>query len=129
VERFMSTDPVAVKRSTSVGQLVEDYVYRYHYKMFPVVEDTGRLVGCVTTKQVKGVPREEWGRRRVEEISIPCSDENVIGPQTDAMKALSLMTRTGASRLLVAAGGRLVGILALKDMLKFLSLKVELEET
>jgi len=129
VERFMSTDPVAVKRSTSVGQLVEDYVYRYHYKMFPVVEDTGRLVGCVTTKQVKGVPREEWGRKRVEEISIPCSDENVIGPQTDAMKALSLMTRTGASRLLVAAGGRLVGILALKDMLKFLSLKVELEET
>jgi hypothetical protein len=45
------------------------------------------------------------------------------------MKALSIMTRTGASRLLVATGNRLVGILALKDMLEFLSLRVETEET
>ncbi|HBL25079.1 MAG TPA: site-2 protease family protein, partial [Deltaproteobacteria bacterium] len=58
-----------------------------------------------------------------------CSEENVVAPETDAMKALSLMTRTGSSRLMVATGNRLVGILALKDMLKFLSLKVELEET
>ena len=39
------------------------------------------------------------------------------------------MTRTGASRLLVAAGNKLVGILTLEDMAKFLSLKVEMEET
>jgi len=83
----------------------------------------------VTTKQVKDVPREEWKRKKVEEISAPCSEENVIDPRVDAMKALSLMTKTGASRLLVATGDHLVGVLALKDMLKFLSVKVELEET
>jgi CBS domain-containing protein len=36
------------------------------------------------------------------------------------------MNRLGASRLMVVDGDRLVGIVSLKDMLKFLSLKVEL---
>ena len=44
------------------------------------------------------------------------------------MKALSLMSRTGTSRLLVAEEGRLVGILALKDLLKFFALKMELRD-
>jgi CBS domain-containing protein len=37
------------------------------------------------------------------------------------------MNRTGMSRLLVREDGRLVGILALKDVLRFFALKVELE--
>jgi CBS domain-containing protein len=37
------------------------------------------------------------------------------------------MNRTGSSRLMVTDGNRLVGIISLKDLLKFLELKVELE--
>jgi Zn-dependent protease/CBS domain-containing protein len=129
VKRFMKTDPVTVTPSLSVAQLVEDYIYKHHYKMFPVVEDTNRLIGCVTTKQVREIPREEWGQRRVGEVAIQCSPENTIGPQVDAMKALSIMSKTGASRLMVTEGNRLVGVIALKDLLKFFALKVELEET
>lgn len=129
VMRFMSTDPITVRPSILVKDLVDDYVYKYHHKMFPIVEDSGHLVGCVTTKEVNLVPRQEWDTRHVAEISKPCSQETVVEPQTDAMKALSIMTRTGASRLIVATGDKLVGILALKDLLKFLSLKVEMEET
>lgn len=129
VRRFMKTDPVTVTPSLTVGQLVEDYIYKYHYKMFPVVEDTNKLLGCVTTKQIKEIPREEWVQKRVGEIAAQCSSENTIGPQVDAMKALSLMSKSGLSRLMVTEGNRLVGVIALKDMLKFLALKVELEET
>lgn len=128
VRRFMKTDPVTVPPSLSVEQLVEDYIYRYHFKMFPILEGSDKLLGCVTTKQVKELPREHWGRKTVGEIATQCSPENTVGPDVDAMKALSNMNRTGASRLMVVEDGRLVGIIALKDMLKFLSLKVELEE-
>jgi CBS domain-containing protein len=38
------------------------------------------------------------------------------------------MQRTGSSRLLVTDGDRLVGILSLKDLLRFLDLKLELED-
>jgi Zn-dependent protease/predicted transcriptional regulator len=128
VRRFMKGDPVTVSPSLSVEQLVEDYVYQYHYKMFPIVEGKDRLVGCVTTKQVKGIPREEWRQRSVGEIATQCSAESAIGPEIDAMKALSIMNKTGNSRLMVTEGNHLVGVIALKDMLRFLALKVELEE-
>jgi CBS domain-containing protein len=57
----------------------------------------------------------------------PCLSENFVAPDTDAMKVLSIMHRTGNSRLIVVESDRLVGIIALKDLLDFLSLKMDLE--
>jgi len=128
IRRFMKTDPVTVSPTVSLEHLVEDYIYKYHFKMFPVVEDSDRLLGCVTTKQVKEIPREDWNRKTVGEVASQCSPENTIEPQADAMKAISIMNRTGNSRLMVVEGGHLVGIIVLKDMLELLSLKVELED-
>jgi CBS domain-containing protein len=44
------------------------------------------------------------------------------------MQALSRMSQTGNSRLLVLEGDKLAGIITLKDILNFLSLKMDLEE-
>jgi len=127
VRRFMISTPVTVPASSSIEQLVEGYIYRHHFKMYPVVED-GTLLGCVTIRQVKAIPRNEWKQHTVREVATPCSPENTVHPEDDAMKALSTMSRTGDSRLMVVEGNQLVGIIALKDMLGLLSLKVELEE-
>jgi Zn-dependent protease/CBS domain-containing protein len=127
VRRFMNTNPVAVQDSITVEQLVEDYIYKHHYKMFPVMSGD-KLVGCITTRQVKEIPREAWSRETIREAASQCSPENTISPDTDAIKALAMMTQTGVSRMLVVDNGRLVGIVTLKDLLDFFSLKVELEE-
>lgn len=126
VSRFMVRDPVTVPRAISVAELVEDYVYHHHFKMFPVV-DGERLTGCVTTRQIKELPRDEWERQTVGAIARRCDAENTVGPDDDAMAALAKMSGNQLSRLMVVEGDRLVGVLALKDMLQFLSLKVELE--
>lgn len=126
ISRFMNRDPITVPSTLSVAALVEDYVYRYHFKMFPVV-DNGGLVGCVGMREVKHTPREEWASLTVGEIASKCSTENTIGPDADALSAISTMSRTGRSRLLVVEGDRLVGIVSLKDMLKLLSIKLDLE--
>ena len=128
VRRFMKTDAITVPPSISLDELVEDYIYKYHFKMFPVVEDHDRLLGCVTTRQIKEIPRTEWGRKTVGDVASQCTPENTIEPQADAMKALSTMKQSGTSRLMVVERGRLVGIIALKDLLELLSLKVELEQ-
>ena len=126
LKRFMQTDPVTVPDSLTVEKLVEDYIYRYHFKLFPVV-DSNKLRGCITTKKVKEIPRDQWGKKTVGEVADPCSAENTIDPESDAVKALSAMRRNNASRLMVVKNDQLVGIIALKDMLEFLSLKVELD--
>jgi Zn-dependent protease/CBS domain-containing protein len=127
VRRFMVTDPVTVSRALTLEEFVTDYVYRYHYKMFPVVS-FDRLVGCITVRQTAEVPREQWREHTVGEIAGPCTPDITIGPDEDAVRALAVMSRTANSRLLVVEGERLVGILTLKDMLQFLSLKLELRD-
>lgn len=127
VSRFMEPEPIAVPPSASVEDFIENYVYKYHFKMFPIVEDD-KLVGCVSTRQVKDIPRSEWSRRTVADVATQCSIENTISWNADSLEAISKMNRSGASRLIVLDGDRMVGIVSLKDMLKFLSLKIELEE-
>ena len=127
VRRFMKSDPVTVSPSLSVEDLVEDYIYKHHYKMYPVVED-GKLIGCVTINQVKEIPKEERDKRKVAELAQSCSGKNTIGPDEDAMQALSIMRKNRASRLMVAEGDKLVGMISLKDMMGLLSLKIDLEE-
>ena len=128
LQRFMTRDPVTVSPDINLEKLVDDYIYRYHHKLFPVVDD-GRLVGCITSRQVKEIPRDQWSLKIVGEVAEKCSEENTIDPDTDAVKALASMHHNSAGRLMVVKGDRLVGIIALKDLLRFLSMKIELEET
>ena len=127
VQHFMKKDPITAPSSISVKELVEDYIYNYHYKMYPVVEG-GELIGCITTRQVKDIPRDQWTSRTVGNVAIRCSPENTIDPAADALKALSVMSRTGNSRLMVVDDDRLVGIITLKDIMGFISIKLELDE-
>lgn len=127
VRRFMVADPVTVSRALTLEEFIQDYVYRYHFKMFPVVS-FDRLVGCLTVRRVAEIPREEWREHTVGEIAQPCTPDITIGPDDDAVRALAVMSRSANSRLLVVEGDRLVGIITLKDMLQFLSLKLELKD-
>jgi CBS domain-containing protein len=127
VGRFMKSDVITVPRETSVADLVENYFYKHHFRMFPVVTD-GRLTGCVSTAEVTKLPREEWDRQTVGSIATSCTADNSVTADTDAVDALARMHRTGVTQLLVVDGDRLAGILTLQDLLKFLAMKVELEQ-
>jgi len=119
---------VTVTPDTSIEDLVERYIYKRHFKMFPVVtEGSDRLAGCVTSGDVKKIPRNEWPTHRVLEVLQPCSDQNTVSPDTDAVKALAKITKSGQSRLMVVDHDRLVGIISLKDLMSFLAAKLDLE--
>ena len=127
IRRFMNTNPVTVSPAISLEDLVEHYIYKYHYKMFPVVNDSHELVGCVTTKQVKEIPREEWNQYSVQAVMQPYNPQDAVTPDTDSVEALAIMKRSQSSRLMVVEDGRLVVVLALKDLLEYLSSKLEME--
>ncbi len=126
IKQFMNPNPMAVTFDTTVERLVEDYLLRFHHKMFPIVED-GMLAGCVTMQEIKSVPRERWSSTTVRDIAQHCAAANTVSPDTDALKVLSLMNHTHISRVMVAQDGRLVGILSLRDLLQFLAIRMELE--
>jgi Zn-dependent protease/predicted transcriptional regulator len=127
IRRFMRSDVVTAPPDISLRDFVNEFVYRYHFKMFPVVEDS-HLVGCVSTKEIGRIPREDWARVKVEDIAVPCGQMNCVAPDTDAFDVLSLMNRTGNSRIVIRENSRLDGVVSLKDMLRYLSLKLELHD-
>jgi Zn-dependent protease/CBS domain-containing protein len=126
IQRFMTPNPVTVSPDLFVDKLVEEHFYRSLHTMYPVV-DEARLVGCVSSKQIAGIPRDQWKRLTVRDVAAPCSDDNTVDIQIGALAALAIMNRTGNSQLLVMDGDRLVGIVTLKDLLKLLALKLDLE--
>ncbi len=128
VRRFMNPEPIVVPPSMDLQQWVDEYVYRHHRKTFPVVAD-GRLEGYIDTRVLARIARSEWPLHTVGEVMRQDLAALTIAPSTDAMEALTRMQRTGSSRLLVTEGDRLVGLVSLKDLLRFLNLKLELAAT
>lgn len=127
VSRFMKQDPVTVTPDATIVDLVDDYVYRYHHSFFPVTQDD-RLIGYISTRDIKQVPREKWNLVTVGDAVVPCTSENTVRPDEDAVRALSIMRRSGNSRLMVTSDDHLLGIITLKDMMKLLDLKMDLED-
>ena len=120
IHRFMTPDPVTIPSDLPIHELVEEHFNRSFHDMYPVVEDS-RLIGCIGSKQLAEIPRDQWQHLTVRGILVPCSEDNTVGIDTEALAALSIMNRTGNSRLLVTDGDRLVGIVTLKDLLNFLA--------
>ena len=61
-------------------------------------------------------------------IMTPCNDGNKISADTPAVEALAQMGRAKNGRMMVVQGAQLVGVVTLKDLLDFLTIKKELEK-
>ena len=126
VRRFMTPSPFIVSPSLDLRTFVEENVYRCQRKAFPVVLGE-TLVGYVDADMLARIPRSEWGHISVGDVMRRDLDGLCIEPDADAMAALDQMQRSGMGRLLVTDKGNLVGILSQNDLLRVLTLKLELE--
>ena len=128
VQHFMNPHPIVVDPALDLLHWVEDYVYRYHHRSFPVVSNE-RLQGIITTQVLNQISRDDWSKHTVGEVMSTNIETVSIPARTDALEALGKMQRTNSSRLLVTEGEHLLGIVSVKDLLRFLDLKLELDST
>ena len=126
VRRFMTPHPITVPPDITVQRLIDDWVFGHFHEFFPVVDGEG-AIGCVGMQHIKQVPKEAWGNTTLREIMAARSAENTVDINREAFEVLELMKKTGNSRLMVTEKGALAGVVALKDLLKPISLKRELE--
>jgi Zn-dependent protease/CBS domain-containing protein len=126
IARFMNPNPITVSPDLHLRSWVEEFVYVHHHKSYPVL-DGGRLIGVVTTRMLSEFPRDQWDFHTVGEVMKQDIGKLCIPPHTDALEAFERIQKTGSSRLFVTEGDHLVGIISLKDLVRFLQLKLELE--
>jgi Zn-dependent protease len=125
IAQIMNPNPIAVTSWISVQEFIDNYVYRYHHRWFPVVDD-GLAVGSVAMQQAASVDRTLWPAVPISQIMRSLSPDNAVAPDTDAFTTLMQMRRTRQTRLMVLHHGRLFGIVSSRDLLDVLSLEREL---
>jgi Zn-dependent protease/predicted transcriptional regulator len=104
--------------------VVNHHILAQGLRSLPVVEGE-RLMGLVTWQSVKAVPPEQWSRMRAADAMIPVERVQTIRPDCDLWKALEQMSGEGASELVVAQEGQLVGLLTRDAIMGFLQLHAE----
>jgi len=125
VKELMSRNVISVSSSLRIDRLVEDYYLVHKHITYPV-EEGGRIIGTITLKQVKGLPRGQWAEKTVRELMNPIQEELSLDPDGEAVDALQKMIRTGEGRLPVVRDGKVVGIITRKDILNLLEIKIDL---
>jgi Zn-dependent protease len=116
VRETMTPDPVTVPADLTVGEFLSDRAFAYRHTAFPVVDDGGGTIGLVTLDRASGVAAEERRRTTVGEVMLPLAETRTAGPDDPLSDLLPQLEPGGEKRVLVLAGGRLVGIVSPSDI-------------
>lgn len=127
VASVMTPNPPEVPSQTSLADFVEHYVLGRSLRALPVVADhTRQVVGLVTLKEVRSVPREEWGTTTVSQVMLPASKLTVAAPDEPLSQALHDLSTDDLNQLPVVQQGQLVGLLTRSNIIRFLQVRQEL---
>ncbi len=125
VGRFMSPNLVTVGPDLTLRRFVDQYALPYHFAIFPVVDEEGRLIGAMHACDPTRVDQADWERVTVGELMRDRSADTEMAPGTDAVEALVRLTEE-STRLMVVENDRPIGIISQRDLLDFLALKSRL---
>jgi predicted transcriptional regulator len=110
----------------TVQDLIDDHIYLTHHHLYPVVENT-HLIGYVSVQEAKTVEMSRRKTTLVRNIMLCPTKEQLISPKQSALSALEKIHEAPFPTLFVVEEGRFIGVLTAQDLLKVISLKLELE--
>ncbi|MFD6167192.1 IMP dehydrogenase, partial [Oerskovia sp. NPDC060287] len=116
-ESGMITDPVTVGPEATLSEL-DALCGQYRVSGLPVVDETGKLLGIITNRDLRFVNPADFAERRVFEIMTPMPLVTApIGIERD--DAAALLAKHKIEKLpLIDAEGRLGGLITVKDFVK-----------
>jgi len=122
VKDIMVKEMQTIDPSISLDKAVNEYFLRYGYGGFPVIDD-GKFLGILTLKEVKNVPREDWGRVNVSTVFVPHDKKWEISPDADVMKALELMIKEDKGRIVVTERDKIIGLITRNGIARYVQIK------
>jgi Zn-dependent protease/predicted transcriptional regulator len=125
VARLMHAPVRPIPADMTVGDLVHGRMMGTEEQTVPVSEDGEHLAGVVSVDAVRQVPRAAWESTPVRAIMTPLERVTVVTPQDDAGVALDDLASREVDQVPVVENGRLVGVLARRDIQRWLDLHGE----
>jgi CBS domain-containing protein len=115
-----------VPPSLSLKELVQSYILPTGRSYFLVAEEE-RLRGIIALYAIKLVPQLHWDLVRVDEIMTPLSELVAVQPDDDALSILERMAKHNVSQAPVVKEGRILGMVARDNLIRFIQLRSELK--
>lgn len=128
VSRLMRMNPPTVPVNISVRELVDNHVMRLDDHAFPVIEGN-QIVGFVTLNDIRSSRREQWDTSQVRDIMTPVADLEIVRPEDDAADAMTKLMARDVRQLPVVHNGLNVGVLRRSDIIKWLQLHSQDQQT
>jgi Zn-dependent protease len=118
VRDLMVRDCPTVNARENLREFVEEAMTREGRPCW-LAEENGRILGIISPREIRDIPRAQWPYRTVYDVMIPVEDMHAITPETPVMEALERMGRENVNQLPVASEGRLEGIISRAAVLGF----------
>jgi CBS domain-containing protein len=122
VRDLVVRDPVTAKPDLTVGEFMDDIVWKTRHTTYPVT-DNGHALGLLPFRCVAEVPRTEWDTRTVRDCMVPASEVPVVSENDELYDAASELGESDLNRALVVDGDRFVGLLSATDIARALEIR------
>ncbi len=123
--QVITSDCPVVPSNITASRLVQEYVFSTRHHSF-LVADEGRLVGILTIQDIKSVPQQNWDVIQVKEIMTPVDKLKTVRLDQDALSILEQMDENDVNQMPVVSEGKVIGLIARDDLLRFLRTRSEL---
>ena len=125
VKDVMVKDIINISPNITIDTAVDEYFLKYGYGGFPIM-DNGKILGIVTLKEIKNIPKERWKYTTISSVLIPHDKRWEVSAEEDATKALELMISEDKGRLVVTEKGSVIGLITRNGIARYLQIKGEI---
>ena len=118
IRDVMSADPVTAPAQTTIAELIDEYLLRYHCSAFPLVDPNGRVAGVITLRRLKHVLPQQRANVHALDVAWPVHEVAAAAPDEPVVELIDRIAATngGDGRALVFEHGRLIGIVSPTDL-------------
>ncbi len=125
VADLMTAHPIAAAPDLTLEALASGVFLANAISFAPVMEEDV-LLGSIDTRVIRRIDRENWATTTVEDVFENLSDAMIVKPSNKGAALMATMDRTGRRKFLVVEDKRLVGVITLSDLARYLAVSKEL---
>jgi CBS domain-containing protein/Zn-dependent protease len=117
--------PIIATPQLTVGQLVRNCILVTGQRYFVVAEE-GKLLGVVTIRDIKRVPKKRWNSTKISRAMTPAKQLRTASAQQSAASVLELMDELRIKRMPVLEGDKVIGVISQDSLNRLKKTRVEL---
>lgn len=125
VSEIMTDQPVYLYPDQSIDTFINEYLYCYHYKIYPVIDCEHKVCGVLFSSDAISLHQKDRLKFTVGEIAVTRIGEIAVTKDAEVLEVIRKMYENNQSRLIVIdEENHLAGVIVIKDLLMYVTSKM-----